>query len=568
MANQCSSVLRLLFVGGALLAREFSHDAAETALPEEGSRHRPNILLVQLDQWRWDWTGFDAPAVQLPSFAALAAKGTRFTHAYVPSPLCAPSRGALAAGLEYDESPVWDNDIDYPVDRQGNRTPPPPTFYSALRAAGYATMLAGKDHLTEKSGVGVDGSVHAKQLGFDTWFRTMDKYEIFSDAHEPTEQYGAFLATRPWPPRQRGGQTPPSNGSAYGAQARCYGYLGGGNCCATHPREGLEGGFLCPLADAVSEYYTVDSWTEARAEELLKAHWDSTAGEQRQPWFLQIGFPSPHPPFILDPGANASDAAKRKYPPAADDAPELLDPAIVLTSRREYGALVEGLDALIGRFLRFVGNEQPEELANMVVIVTSDHGDLLGDHGHYGKKVPWDGAVRVPLVVAGPGVDKGHVVEDPVATVDLAATILEAAGAPLPSGMTSRSLWSLLSGATSSLPRRAVLSGINVTRNGKFWDWRMVVKRFNASCVLKLVCCPRGCPEMGSLLPRGIAPQVGLIRVGPAGDIADVLASGRGVSEARELWSELPAAYRAQCSGVIDEPVPQAHNFGDTDLLV
>ena len=68
---------------------------------------KPNILLLFQDQWRWDWTthaptGAPPPALHTPNFDALAAAGVRFDYAYVPAPLCGPSRSALALGREHD----------------------------------------------------------------------------------------------------------------------------------------------------------------------------------------------------------------------------------------------------------------------------------------------------------------------------------------------------------------------------------------------------------------------------------------------------------------------------------
>ena len=78
----------------------------------------PNILLVVPDQLRYDWTGLNqAVPVRTPNLNALAARGTRFENCYCPSPLCAPSRACLAAGLEYDRCGVPDNSLNYPLDQ-------------------------------------------------------------------------------------------------------------------------------------------------------------------------------------------------------------------------------------------------------------------------------------------------------------------------------------------------------------------------------------------------------------------------------------------------------------------
>lgn len=110
---------------------------------------RPNLLLFLPDEWRYDWDTFhDGVPLQMPVFRELAARGTRFSHAVVPSPLCAPSRGALAAGKEYDAAHMNGNkDGDYPT----NQT----TWYRLLRdVGGYHTLTTGKDDLTKTSKLG------------------------------------------------------------------------------------------------------------------------------------------------------------------------------------------------------------------------------------------------------------------------------------------------------------------------------------------------------------------------------------------------------------------------------
>ena len=117
-------------------------------------------LLLFPDQWRYDWDGFPrdnqpdipGPMLKVPTTRKVAAAGTRFTTAYVPAPVCAPSRSCLASGREYGSteangelgnwSNVLSNGYDYPV----NQT----TFYDVLRARGYHVMTTGKDDLTSK----------------------------------------------------------------------------------------------------------------------------------------------------------------------------------------------------------------------------------------------------------------------------------------------------------------------------------------------------------------------------------------------------------------------------------
>ena len=130
----------------------------------------PNLLLLFPDEWRWDWqsSGVGVSSadtvidVHTPNFDKIAAAGTAFAHAYVASPLCAPSRAALALGREYDTQQVPSNSFDVPENLV--------THYRALRDVGnYHVMVSGKDDLTKHSGYGPDGSYRASQLGYSAW---------------------------------------------------------------------------------------------------------------------------------------------------------------------------------------------------------------------------------------------------------------------------------------------------------------------------------------------------------------------------------------------------------------
>jgi len=110
-----------------------------------GPAASPNILLVVPDQLRPDWTSLNpAISVRTPHLQALAARGVNFVNCYCASPLCAPSRACLAAGREYDRCGVPDNTRNYPLAQ--------PTFYQALRGAGYRVAGVGKFDLHKEVG--------------------------------------------------------------------------------------------------------------------------------------------------------------------------------------------------------------------------------------------------------------------------------------------------------------------------------------------------------------------------------------------------------------------------------
>ena len=114
----------------------------------------------------------------------MVAEGTRFVNAINPAPLCAPSRACLASGREYDYTYVPSNNKDYSLNY---------TVYSLLEEAGYLTMTAGKDDLTKKHGVGLDGSYHASKLGFMNYRRCDGKHQSVKYYPNVTDPYKTLV---------------------------------------------------------------------------------------------------------------------------------------------------------------------------------------------------------------------------------------------------------------------------------------------------------------------------------------------------------------------------------------
>ncbi len=444
MTNKLNHVYAMSFVGLII----------SLALSVEASSERPNFLLLFPDQWRFDWTPNPSlPNLQMPAFSSLQKKGTHFSHAFVPSPLCAPSRSCLAGGREYDFAGVPDNfSNDYPL----NKT----TFYTILKTAGYNVMTTGKDDLTKATGCGIDGSTHASALGFSQWARCEGKEDAAgSTPHDP---YGAWCSQ----------QSEVVNGKnlsfweIYNADMK--------SCTSG---VGAAGGYDCQQPSPLPQEAYEDDWVAEHAIGLLA---NKPAGV---PWFLQVSFPGPHPPFVVT-GGMMNATAGLKFPDAFDN--PTLRHDVQQTVRRDYAAELMNLDGL---FARVIAALSPAELANTYIMVGSDHGEMLGDHATWGKTMPWQGSVSVPLVILGPELPAGATVGDPVSTMDIAGTVLDFAGlAPdTANGMTTVSLRPFLSPSpNASAYRTHVSSGLS--------SWRAVVVTRESGMRLKLVCCRGRCP--------------------------------------------------------------------------
>ena len=103
-----------------------------------------------------------------------------------------------------------------------------------------------------------------------------------------------------------------------------------------------------------------------------------------------------------------------------------------------YAAMIENIDDHLGRYVDALA--QRGELDETIIVYASDHGEMLGDHERWGKVVPYQPSVHIPLVMAGPGIDAKPACGDWVDLVDLAATLVHFARAERPTGSTGRNL--------------------------------------------------------------------------------------------------------------------------------
>ena len=205
---------------------------------------------------------------------------------------------------------------------------------------------------------------------------------------------------------------------------------------------------------------SVDAATDAAAESRVDAAAESREGaaaaESR-----------------VDPGGAATAAAtgwtdrRHRTPQATTTAPP-----------GNYAAEIENLDRLFGTVLDAATKRDP----NIIACAFSDHGEMLDDHDDQDKSKPWQGAVAVPLICAGPGISRNRTVAAPAAIYDLGATALDWAGATQPPNTTACSMRGLLEGEDESKRNRTiVLSGLRETSWNEpdpRFDFRLAVGAF------------------------------------------------------------------------------------------
>jgi len=379
-----------------------------------GNTNRPNILLFLPDQHRYDWWGVneDLP-LRTPNLDRLAARGMTFTNALCPSPLCAPSRAALAAGKEYPSCRVANNGEDYPLDQ--------PTFYQMLRDAGYAVTGVGKFDLQKAT---ADHSLDGKAL-LDEWG--------FSDG---VDSKGKWDAVASW------------DGEPHDAYL---GYLHTLGLAQVHIDDMLKRrgrSFAATTPTPLPEHAYGDNWIADAGLRVL----DRIPVEQ--PWFMQVNLTGPHDPVDVTEAMQAPWLGVG-FPTAHGN--DEFDHATHTAIRQNYAAMVENIDRHLGRYVDAL--DERGELANTIIVYASDHGEMLGDHNRWGKATYYQPSVGIPLVMAGPGVSPGRTFDGVVGLHDLAATFLEAASLQVPDDMDSRSLIRVLSGQADH-HRDYLLSGL------------------------------------------------------------------------------------------------------------
>ncbi len=160
-----------------------------------------------------------------------------------------------------------------------------------------------------------------------------------------------------------------------------------------------------------------------------------------KPWHLVFNFAGPHGPFDVT-AAMRARWERVEFPPPFGNADP--DQEAIRQRRQNYAAMIENIDMHLGRIIEAI--KARGEWERTIVVFASDHGEMLGDHGRWGKSVWYTPAVGIPLVVAGPGIQRGMVSDALVSLHDLAATFLDFAGAPALPESDARSLRPLVVG--------------------------------------------------------------------------------------------------------------------------
>ncbi|RKU38917.1 hypothetical protein C6496_05300 [Candidatus Poribacteria bacterium] len=373
----------------------------------------PNILFLMTDQQRWDAMGCSGDWVETPNLDRIASEGTRFTNCVTTSPVCIPTRLSLATGLYPHNTGVWDNmNHQMPAER--------PTWMQAVRDAGYRTSLFGKTHLHPHSGDLREREGLMNAYGLDDVNEIggpRASAKVLSHMTVEWETKGLWDAYR----------------ADYRERFSTKAYL------------------VRPSTLGLENY--ADIYVGQQAKQYLQNY------NREEPWCCWVSFGGPHEPWDT-PEPYASMYDPKEMPPAISrqstgDRPKghldrlmerlnpTFEPGEIGRLRANYAGNVTLIDAQIGEILDAIKGRG--ELENTVIVHTSDHGEMNGDHGLIYKSNFLNGAVRIPLLVRTPdSSNAGTVSEGPVEWIDIGPTLVELADGELAHRQFGKSLCPVL----------------------------------------------------------------------------------------------------------------------------
>ena len=445
---------------------------------------KPNILLITSDQHRGDCFGFEGRAIRTPHLDRMARSGTRFSACITPAVFCQPARASMLTGLLPYTHGVADNGInlDPSLGKAG--------FAGTLGRAGYDTAFIGKAHFSTKTTFHPTDTPecnYGSQTYPDDWcgpYMGFEHVELVVHGHlnkarenkrPPIGQhYERYFFSRGdgdealerWatalPPHTGAAQT---WHSALPVQWHSSSWVGDRTIDWLNRRH--RGKPFCMWVSFPDPHHAFDCpepWSRLHHPDAVALPAHRTLDLERRPWWHEASLTGE--PIVDDPEIRRYRMQGQRVPPQTDV--QLRD----MTTN--YYGMISLIDHSVGRILDTL--EAVGEADNTIVIFTSDHGDLLGDHGLYLKgPTLYEGVLRVGLIINGPGIPAGRVVDDPVSTIDLAPTFYDWARTPAPPDLQGKSFLSLFVDAP------------NAGRDVAYNEWFVHKSRFGVDLDLRAV---------------------------------------------------------------------------------
>ena len=367
-----------------------------------GAADAPSVLLISTDHWpAYLMGGAGHGAIRTPTLDSLADAGVRYTNAYAECPVCIPARRTLMTGTTTRTHGDRNFMVQEPM-------PPFPTLAQTLREAGYQAYAVGKLHVfPQRDRIGFDDVILAEEgrpiLG------AIDDYEIWM-----------------------GEEGHPGRSYAHGMSNNEYSFRPWHLPEATH----------------------VTNWATDQMCRMIRRR------DPTRPGFWFLSYCHPHPPLVpLEWYYNLYRDIPIPLPYQggwSKDFADLPYPLQVIQTRYGSGFNGEELQGILRAFYalcthidhqlrRVIGTLREEKLLdNTIICFTSDHGDMLGHHGLWAKRLYYEQAANIPMLLLGPAGDErtpaGTEDNRLVGWQDVMPTLLELAGIPVPDSVEGKSM--------------------------------------------------------------------------------------------------------------------------------
>lgn len=415
-----------------------------------------NILFIMFDQLRWDYLScYGHPHLETPHIDRLASRGVRFTRTYIQSPICGSSRMSYYTGrYVHSHGASW-NGIPLKVGEM--------TLGDHLRKAGMSCSLVGKTHMRAdvegmaRLGLEPDSLIGARvaECGFDVYERDDGMLPEGPDGtydDEPAVTYNNYL-------RDRG----------YQSDNPWHDYANSG---VDEDGTVLSGWFLknSDKPANIEEFDSETPYLTRRGMEFIS--------QAEGPWCCHLSYIKPHWPYIVpEPYSNMYGAdhilpairSDAEYQSAHPILKAFMDNPIGKTFSKDhvreavipaYMGLIKQADDQMGVLFNWL--EETGRMEDTLIVLTSDHGDFLGDHWMGEKTFFHDASTRVPLIIYDPSTEsdttRGTVCDALVETIDLVPTFIDVAGGEIPHHIVEgRSLLPILHGEADHTGRDYVI---------------------------------------------------------------------------------------------------------------
>lgn len=381
---------------------------------------KTNIVMFCTDHQRADYLSCAGhPLIKTPNLDRLAAQGIRYENLYVQNTICMPSRASILTGTYPCRHTVTCNGYNLPETHK--------TIAHVLRDAGYHTMAVGRTHV-------ICTQPRPEYSKTDFYgFSQCSHAQVYCGDTDPDNDYLAWIREE---------------------HAEYYDDIAFAN------RNQV--GDLFGSHTEVPEELSMNSWVVGRSLEFIKKHQEKSP---EQPFLLWAGTWDPHSPYRApEPWGSMYDPADIPPPPQREEEleayPDELKRLATVNFHRNpdipmeqiwrntiamYMGMISHIDDQLGRLLD--GLDKMGLTDDTIISFTSDHGDMMGEHWFVGKRIFfYDGALKVPGIMAGPGIPKGEVFEGLAESVDLMPTLLDLVSVPVPAEVQGKSWYPLMKG--------------------------------------------------------------------------------------------------------------------------